>query len=155
MLMLELFDIVSNLNAYIWLFVALGLLLLELSAPGLFFFIAFAFGSFCAFISAFFGFCLLVQLWTALFGGSICFIVIKAYFATHKIKSIESKTNVDALIGREGLVIEAIGLHQSGQVKIRGELWGAVLKDGSILQKGTFVRVVDIQGNKVVVRSLS
>lgn len=148
-------ELIFGYVAYGWLLLALGLLILELSAPGLFFFVAFAFGAVCAAIAAFLDFSVLIQLWVALLGGMASFFVIKIYFASHKIKNIDNKTNVDALIGQQGVVVEPIDIHLSGLIKIKGELWGAVLKDGSILQKGTLVRVVDIQGNKLVVRSIS
>lgn len=32
-------------------------------------------------------------------------------------------TNVDALIGKKGIVIKAITLHKAGQVKVEGEIW--------------------------------
>ena len=147
-------EIIFEYIAYWWLFVALGLMLLELLTPGLFFFVAFACGAISAFVAAFCGFSILVQLWIALFGSIVSFAVIKVFFATHKTKNLDSKTNVDALIGQEAVVVEAIGVNQSGLVKVRRELWGAILKDGTMLQVGTTVKVVDIQGNKLVVRSL-
>ena len=148
-------ELMVGYAAYGWLLLALGLLIFELSTPGLFFFVAFAFGAVCAAIAAFIDFAIIVQLWVALLGGIASFVVIKIYFATHKTKNIDSKTNVDALIGQQGIVVEPIDLHQPGLIKIKSELWGAVLRDGFILQKGTLVRVIDIQGNKLVVRSIS
>jgi membrane protein implicated in regulation of membrane protease activity len=143
-----------NFMPYVWLFASLGFLLLELLTPGLFFFIAFSCGFACSAIVAFLGFSVLVQLWIALISGTLCFIAIKVFFASHKIKKIESKTNVDALIGLDCVVVEPIGVHNPGIVKVKSELWGAIIKEGSELQKGTSVRVVDVQGNKLVVRSL-
>lgn len=143
-----------NFMPYVWLFAALGFLLLELLTPGLFFFVAFSFGFTCSALVAFAGCSILVQLWLALISGILCFIAIKVFFASHKIKKMESRTNVDALIGLECVVVEPISIHNPGIVKVKSELWGAVVKEGSVLQKGTAVRVVDVQGNKLIVRSL-
>ncbi len=139
---------------YVWLILALVLLLLELSTPGLFFFVAFACGAVCAAIVAFFDFSIIFQIVIALLGGAVCFIAIKSFFATHKTKNLDNKTNVDALIGQEAVVVEPISVNQPGAVKVNRELWGAIIRDGSMLQIGTVVKIVDIQGNKLVVRSL-
>lgn len=147
-------ELIFGYTAYAWLLVALGLLLLELSTPGLFFFIAFACGAMCAAVAAFLEFSIIFQIWVALIGATICFIAIKSFFATHKIKNIGNKTNVEALIGQEAIIVEPISPNQPGLIKVNRELWGAILKDGSMLQIGTVVRIVDIQGNKLVVRSL-
>ena len=120
----------------------------------MFFFIAFACGAVCAAVAAFFDFSIISQIWVALLSATICFIAIKVFFATHKTKNIGSKTNVDALIGQEAVVVEPISVNQPGMVKVNRELWGAILKDGSVLQIGTVVKIVDVQGNKLVVRSL-
>jgi membrane protein implicated in regulation of membrane protease activity len=139
---------------FLWLFASLWLMGLELLAPGLFFFVAFACGAVCGAVAAFCGGSVIAQLWIALLGSIVSFIAIKIIFATHKSKNIDNKTNTDALIGQEAVVVEVIGVNQSGTVKVKRELWGAILKDGTILQIGTTVKVVDIQGNKLVVRSL-
>lgn len=139
---------------YVWLFAALGFLMLELLTPGLFFFVAFSFGFTCAAIAAFIGISILFQLYISLICGVLCFVLIKILFASHKIKKIENKTNIDALIGLDCVVVEQISIHNPGIVKVKSELWGAIVKEGSVLQKGTSVRVVDVQGNKLIVRSL-
>lgn len=147
-------ELIFGYTAYAWLLVALGLLLLELSTPGLFFFIAFAFGAVCAAIAAFLCLSIISQICIALISSTLCFIAIKYFFATHKTKNFDSKTNVEALIGEEAIVVEAIGPNQPGAIRVKRELWGAILRDGSMLQIGTIVKIVDIQGNKLVVRSL-
>jgi membrane protein implicated in regulation of membrane protease activity len=147
-------ELILGYTAYAWLLLALGFLLLELSTPGLFFFIAFACGAVCAAAMAFLDFSIIGQLWIALLGSVTCFIAIKSFFATHKTKNTDNKTNVDALIGQEAIVVEAISINQPGAIRVKRELWSAILRDGSMLQIGTVVKIVDIQGNKLVVRSL-
>lgn len=52
------------------------------------------------------------------------------------------RSNADALLGREGVVIEPITAEKPGYVKIDGDEWRAVSKDGSNIDKGTIVKVV-------------
>ncbi|KKQ32704.1 MAG: hypothetical protein US49_C0006G0155 [candidate division TM6 bacterium GW2011_GWF2_37_49] len=150
----EVFSDPTAIMGYFWLIAALILLLLEMTTPGLFFFVAFAFGAICAAIAAFLGVSLPFQMWISVFGGVVSFFILKHLFLSKKITHHGLKTNTEGLIGQDGLVIETINPHQPGVIKVKSELWGAVLQDGSSLQKGTQVKVVGIHGNKLVVRSL-
>lgn len=59
-------------------------------------------------------------------------------------KSKEVKTNVDALIGRKGIVSERIDAKQHlGRVAIDGDDWKAVSLDGSFIEKGASVEIVN------------
>ena len=147
-------ELIFGYTAYAWLLLALGLLILELSTPVLFFFIAFACGAACAAVAAFLDFSIIFQVWVVLISSTLCYIAIKSFFATHKTKNLDNKSNVEALIGQEAIVVEPISVNQPGVIRVKRELWGAILRDGSMLQIGTVVKIVDIQGNKLVVRSL-
>lgn len=62
------------------------------------------------------------------------------------------KTNVDSVIGSEGLVTEAIdNLQGAGQVKIGGILWSARSADGSPIDRNALVVVDRVEGVKVIV----
>jgi membrane protein implicated in regulation of membrane protease activity len=134
---------------YFWLIVGIFLLLLEVGTPGLFFFVSLAMGSFIAAIAAFLNFSWYVQCWTAIGGALLSFGILKYFFANKKKSNI--KTNIDALIGKEGVVIETIEPRKIGRIKIKGEEWPAISDHQVILQKGTVVKVVRIDGNKLVV----
>lgn len=61
------------------------------------------------------------------------------------------RSGVDALIGATGLVLERVDAH-SGRVKIAGEVWSArAYLEGQVLQPGTSVDVVAIQGATALV----
>ena len=62
------------------------------------------------------------------------------------------KTNVDSILGSEGLVIEAIdNIRGTGQVKIGGIVWTARSEDGSPIEEGALVTVDRVEGVKVMV----
>lgn len=65
-------------------------------------------------------------------------------------------TNADRLIGRVGVVTEAIDeLSASGQVKIAGQTWSARTVDGVTIGKGLHVTVTSIEGVKLIVESVA
>jgi len=70
-------------------------------------------------------------------------------FANNKKKV---PTNVYSIINQEGLVVEDINLIEgTGQVKIGGELWSAICKGNGTITKGTTIKVVEVQGVKLLV----
>lgn len=61
-------------------------------------------------------------------------------------------TNSFSLIGKEGVVLMDINpLEASGQVKVNGEIWSATTKNNSIIPKGSQIKVLKIDGVKLVV----
>lgn len=63
-----------------------------------------------------------------------------------------SKTNVDAIIGSQGLVTAAIdNVSAQGQVKLGAMEWTARSTSGSPIAQGTLVKVDRIEGVKVYV----
>ncbi len=69
-----------------------------------------------------------------------------------------ARTNVDALIGATGLVVEAIGdrtVDGAGRVKIGGESWRAVTGDRSPIECGREVTVLAVRGCTVVVQPIN
>ena len=62
------------------------------------------------------------------------------------------KTNVDSIIGQEGLVIATIdNVVSSGQVTLGGMEWSARSTSGDNIEPGTQIRVDRIEGVKVFV----
>lgn len=135
---------------YIWLIVAIVFLFAEMSTPGLFFFIAFAIGCGFASITAFLEYSLIAQCVLGLSISMIAFFILRHYF------SIKTKdgvgTNIDALVGQKGIVIQIIEPTKIGRVKIKGEQWPAQAETGVVLQKGTVVKIVQVVGNRLIVR---
>ena len=72
---------------------------------------------------------------------------------THKrLQSGKSATNVDALIGMPGLVIEEIhNIEARGRVKLGSMEWSARSTTGDTIPEGTLVVVDKIEGVKVIV----
>ena len=72
---------------------------------------------------------------------------LRKYVEPHKIR-----TNVDAMIGKEAVVTEAIdNLTGTGTVKLDGKLWSARSADGSRIPVGMVVSIQSVEGVKAIV----
>lgn len=67
-----------------------------------------------------------------------------------------SATNADRVIGASALVTETIDNTQAlGQVKVKGQVWSARSEQDIVIPAGRNVRVLRIEGVKVIVESQS
>ncbi len=88
----------------------------------------------------------------------LVFVLISVIFTISSRKLVlwknGTRTNVDALIGKEALVIETVQrvYCDRGLVKIHGEAWRAYCEDGEI-SVGTTVKIVEVNGTKLKVKS--
>ena len=65
---------------------------------------------------------------------------------------ITVKTNVRSIEGKVGKVTHTIEpLDNKGQVKVNGESWSAKSSDDSVIEKGTEVIIVRVEGVKAIV----
>lgn len=149
--MIENFVIQESFFIYFWLSIALVFLLLEIATPGLFFFLAFALGAACGAIGAYLGVSLMAQCLITLGGFAVSFVVLKQLFAKKGAGELHAKTNIDALVGKVGLVTKALPSHGSGYVSLGGESWSARSHYAKAIEVGSTVRVVRVQGNNLIV----
>lgn len=68
----------------------------------------------------------------------------------------KTRTNIDGLIGKIGLVTKDIdNIQSTGEVQINHDYWGAINYDGDeVIKKGTKVEILDIRGVKLIVRGM-
>ena len=85
--------------------------------------------------------------------GTVYIVFFRKYVRS-KLSAEDKPSNVDSILGRNALVTEAIAPNKPGQVKVSGELWRAILADGSSETKsaGENVSVVSIDGVTLHVR---
>jgi len=81
----------------------------------------------------------------------ICFIAIRPVASRYMKRKI-SKSNVDEIIGKKGLVIKTIAEFNNGEVKVNDLIWTGVSIDDKTIEKDSIVEVVSIKGNKLVVK---
>ena len=61
----------------------------------------------------------------------------------------KQKTNLDRVVGMEGVVTEKITKHNPGEVKVDGKKWTAV--SSKTISEGKVVRIKEIEGVKLIV----
>lgn len=78
--------------------------------------------------------------------------VVRPIAKRHMHQPVTSRTGVAALIGRRAVVTERVD-GANGRVKLAGEIWTARSYDGSVIDVGAPVDVVEIQGATALVFS--
>jgi membrane protein implicated in regulation of membrane protease activity len=135
---------------HIWLLLALAMGILEMFTPG---FVLLCFG--CGAVAAaaadllgFHGLTLQLAIFAAVTFASF-FTLRPALYA--RVSRQRDATNVEAIIGAEGIVTGAAAQGEVGTVRVRGELWRAEGAASGSLGEGERVRVLRVEGNRVIV----
>ena len=110
----------------------------------------FAVGSLVAFLLGLAGVPLPWQM-VAFLAVSVLLAVFTRPIAVRYLKVGQTRTNVDSLIGREGVVTAPLSEHQTGQVKVGGQVWTALPADGQPIGLGAVVLVQKVEGVKLLV----
>lgn len=140
-----------NVFLYSWLAIGFVFLILEiLAAAGMFFFISLAIGCFGAAVCAVFDVPFFYQLWAMPLVTLASFVLLKKGITFAKPKKL--KTNVDALMGLEAVVLQPLEPYKGGYIRVRQEEWAAIAEDNQFYDKNTKVVVIRISGNKLVVK---
>lgn len=128
---------------YIWLIIAILLVILELFTAG-FGVICFAIGALFSALASFLGAGFVWELIVFVVVSVLSFVFLRpVVLRLLEKKSKDVKTNVDALIGKVGIVSETIDTDKNtGRVAVDGDDWKAVSVDGSIINKGEKVEIL-------------
>ena len=140
---------ISVSMAVIWLALAVIFLIIEAITVGLAT-IWFAAGAFAAFVLSLLNVPVLAQV-VIFIAVSCCLLVFTRKIFVEKLRTGSESTNVDALIGETGIVTEEIRPLTVGQVKINGQVWSALGKDDETIEKDRLVKVIAIEGVKLIV----
>lgn len=140
---------ISVSMAVIWLALAVIFLIIEAITVGLAT-IWFAAGAFVAFVLSLLNVPVLAQV-VIFLAVSCCLLVFTRKIFVEKLRTGSESTNVDALIGETGIVTEEIRPLTVGQVKINGQIWSALGKDDETIEKDRLVKVIAIEGVKLIV----
>ncbi len=140
---------------HIWVIAGLMLWIIEIFTPG--FFVMGVFGTACLVVALVAGAGVSFKLQLLVFGVAVGIMalairpfVMKNFYR----RNANTKTNVDALVGKSGFVTEDIDhMTGTGRVKIGGEVWRAVTPDDARLTIGQKVTVRELEGCKVIVEA--
>jgi membrane protein implicated in regulation of membrane protease activity len=139
---------------HLWVVIAILLFIAEVFVPG-FVFICIGLGCLVSALAAGLDFGLKAQLLGLCAGVLVAFFTVRPVFMRHAYRaSPQVRTNVDALVGKAGVVTERIDPSSGlGRALVHGDDWKAVSLDEQPLEKGTRIQVVKVEGTKVFVRS--
>lgn len=137
-----------------WLFwLVAGLLcgIAEIFLPG-FVLSCFSFGCFAAAVAAALDFSVTVQL--LVFSGAAFVVLISVRPILMKFlldrNNPAARTNLERVVGMIDIAQEEVTAWQ-GSVKVEGEIWSSRCEGDLILPQGSHVRVLRVEGNKLIV----
>ena len=113
----------------------------------------FAAGSLAALLVSLLGGAVWLQI-LVFFTVSIVLFAMLWPLAKKRFNPKRTATNADALIGRVCLVIEAIDPLEGGRVKVGDVTWSAHCENESTIPAGVRVKILKIQGAKVIVEEV-
>lgn len=147
--MQDAFDWIGDNEWTLWIGLALILGIIETTTLDLVF-LMLAVGAVGGALAAAMGAPFLVQALVAIAVSVAMLGVVRPIAKRHLHQSITERTGVAALVGRRAIVLERVD-GTSGRVKLAGEVWSARSYDGSVIEAGASVDVVEIQGATALV----
>ncbi|WP_020140696.1 NfeD family protein [Streptomyces sp. 351MFTsu5.1] len=141
----------NDIDAWVWWLVgaaALGIPLVVTAMPE---FGMLAVGAVAAAVSAGLGGDVVVQVLVFVVVSVALIAVVRPIAARHSSQRPQLVTGVDALKGRQAVVLERVD-SSGGRIKLAGEVWSArALDTGRAYEVGQEVDVVDIEGATAIV----
>lgn len=135
----------------LWFLLAIIFAIIEITNSS-FFIIWFGLGALAAMVTS--------LLTTSITFQSLVFVVVSTIlllmtrkFTSKMTRGNVTATNVDAVIGKIGIVTETIpNIDSPGIVKVDGETWSAISADQTSIEKGSKVKVLQVRGVRLIVQ---
>lgn len=142
----------ENMMLYIWLVLAIVLAITELVTAGLTT-IWFSVGALASLLLVLCGVDnITVQIVVFVLVSLVSLIATRPLVKKYINKKVQP-TNADRCIGKEAFVTEEINnILSKGAVKINGIEWSARSEDNSVIENGAKVKIISIDGVKVIVQ---
>ena len=137
-----------------WAVIAVVCLILELMA-GDFFIICFAIGALGAVLSALLSESFYLQLFAFAVFSMVALVYVRPFARRYLHKGEDPRvSNADALMGRQGRVVETVKADGFGRVQIDGDIWKAVTNESEDIPEGKNVRVVGRESTIITVETI-
>ena len=116
----------------------------------------FSVGALCALAVSYFVDNVFIQILVfALVSGLLLLVATKKLIRMDRSDEVNALTGIDtnimAVVGKKGIVLNKISPYKPGLVKVKGEDWTAVSKTYEAIEAGCEVEVVAVEGVKLVV----
>lgn len=139
----------GNVMNWLWLIIFIATVAFELCTVELTS-IWFSVGSIFALIFSAIG---LNPIWQVVifFATSFILLLTVGKYGRRALNKTKIATNVDALIGRELIVLEDADFFHPGEGKINGTVWTISCEHGVSVKKDDIAVIISVQGNKLIV----
>jgi len=139
------------MHSVLWIAAAVLLIIMEMFGGG-FYLACIAVGcTFGALVSAIFGSGAL-SVGVAAVVSLVAMVFVRPLAKSHFMSGPADRTNIDAIIGKQVEVVDAILENGRGRVKQGGDVWPAVDVEGQAHAVGTILKIVARNGGTVVVK---
>lgn len=139
----------------VWAVVAVICLIMELMA-GDFFIICFSIGAVGGLLTALLSDSLYLQLFAFAVFTVLALVYVRPFAKRYLHKGEDSRvSNADALMGRQGRVVETVKAGGFGRVQIDGDIWKAVTNGEADIPEGSPVVVIDRASTIITVKRLN
>ena len=141
---------------YFWILLSIAFALLELTTPGLFACLAFAGGSLVSAASVFVTPDSTLQTGVGLLASVVIFYILKKHLKNSKFShatNVHPTSNIHALIGKDAYLEQDLDPDQTGYARVERELWSCKNSDQTLLPAQSVARIVNIQGNTLIIKS--
>lgn len=138
---------------FVWIGLALFALLVEAGTSQLIS-IWFSLGALGGAISCIFTDNIVIQLFVFITVTTLSLVLTRPIVKKLKLKGAAVKTNLDRVIGCEATLTKDITRDCDGELKVLGDYWLAVSRDGNEIKSGTRVKVLEIKGTKLIVEEV-
>ncbi len=137
----------------LWLIVAILFFVLEMMGPGFLLFWV-GIGAIITMIVSFFVDSVAVQIVIFILSSTVLLFCTRP-FAKKFASTDTTITNANSILGKTALVTKEINiLKGTGQIKVNGEVWSAKNTESGVIEEGSKVKVLSINGVKAVVEKI-
>lgn len=137
----------------VWFGVGLLAVVLELLTASALVSIWFAVGACAAALVSLLDFSIGIQIAVFVIMSFLSMLIVRPVAARY-LRGNVVRTNADRYIGEKGIVTKKITSNDWGEVKIQGTIWHAVSVEDEEIEEGSRVKVVAIEGAKLLVMKL-
>lgn len=133
----------------VWVAIGVVCMIIEILTPT-FLFLSFGIGAVATGIISSFISSVVLQI--AIFSVITFLLFLRMRKLSNKLQSKDyHETNIYALKGKKAIVVIPIKKNSKGYVKVGGEEWPAIAQTGKDIKKGSTIKVISIEGNKLLV----
>ena len=139
--------------AYVWIALAIVMVLVEITTVQLVS-VWFMVGALCAALTTLFTDSIVIQLAVFVGVSLLALLVTRPLVRRLKENRVQLRTNIDRLPGEKGVMLKPVENTESvGQAKVLGKVW-SVKTDNPPLKEGDTVRVIAVNGVKLIVEKV-